>query len=205
MKLNYRLMVTGLSSMTISLIVSIFLTFHVRQNTIVQFINNIFLNVFAGALILFVTSMVEYFVSKRRNFEEIMNYILKYRSYFSKIKYLNEIKYLTYDEYKTNFKKNGKSNEGFIKLIKEYDEYIQNQFKDIDEIIDAYLDIANINLNDFLAIYDDLRFVINNAYKKSKLNNEIFKKISDEVNNIRRLSYIIKTYINKYYKLFFII
>jgi len=181
----------------LTLIVSSILTFIIEQTKLIQFISNISLNIFAGAIILFSTSLVEYFINRRKNLENVMNYILKYRNYFSKIKYLESTKYLTYDEYKNKFKKSDETLEKMIKLNNECDEYNKKQFNDFDDIIESYLSISKINLNDFWAIYNDLRFIFKNHKKKLELHREIFKRIYDEVHLIRELSYHLNIYKTK--------
>lgn len=197
MKLNYKLLKMSCFFILLTLTLSIILTFGIKQTDLTQFINNISLNIFAGAIILFATSFVEYFINRRKDLENIMNYILKYRNYFSKIKYLKNTKYLTYDEYKKKYKKKDDSVQKMLKLSDECDEYNKNSFNDFDEIIEAYLNIANINFNDFWAIYDDLRFIFKNKQRKLKLHQEIFKRIYDEANNIRELAYHLNIYKTK--------
>lgn len=180
--------------MIITLTLSIILTFFLGQTSLIQFFNNISLNIFAGAVILFATSLIEYFINRRKDLESIMNYILKYRNFFSKIEYLKNVKYLTYDEYIKKFNKKDNTAVEMLKLIDECDEFNKNKFNDFEKIIDAYLNIAEINFNNFWAIYDDLRFIFRNNHVKLKLHKEIFKKIYDEANKIRELSFHLNIY-----------
>lgn len=197
MKLNYKLLRTSCIIMIITLILSVILTFLLEQTNLIQFLNSISLNIFAGAVILFATSLIEYFINRRKDLESIMNYVLKYRNIFAKINYLNNAKYLTYDEYKKKFNKKDDTAEKMFKLSDECDEFNKNNFNNFDEIIDTYLDIAEINFNDFWAIYDDLRFIFKNKLIKLKFHQEIFEKIYDEVNKIRELSYHLNIYKTK--------
>ena len=197
MKLNYKLLRMSCIIMIITLILSVILTFLLEQTNLIQFLNSISLNIFAGAVILFATSLIEYFINRRKDLESIMNYVLKYRNIFSKINYLNNAKYLTYDEYKKKFNKKDDTAEKMFKLSDECDEFNKNNFNNFDEIIDTYLDIAEINFNDFWAIYDDLRFIFKNKLIKLRFHQEIFEKIYDEVNKIRELSYHLNIYKTK--------
>lgn len=194
MKLNYKLLRMSCIIMIITLILSVILTFFLEQNNLIQFLDSISLNIFAGAVILFASSLIEYFINRRKNLESIMNYVLKYRNIFAKINYLNNAKYLTYDEYKKEFNKKDDTVEKIFKLNDECDEFNKNNFNNFDEIIDTYLSIAKINFNDFWAIYDDLRFIFKNKQIKLRFHQEIFKKIYDEVNKIRELSYHLNIY-----------
>lgn len=194
MKLNYKLLRVSCIIMIVTLMLSISLTFFLEQTTLIQFFNSISLNIFAGAVILFATSLIEYFINRRKDLESIMNYILKYRNIFSKINYLKNAKYLTYDEYKKEFNKKDDTVEEMFRLSDECDEFNKNNFNDFDKIIDTYLSIAKINFNDFWAIYDDLRFIFKNNQIKLRFHKEIFKKISDEANRIRELSYHLNIY-----------
>lgn len=194
MKLNYKLLKMSCIFILLTLILTTILTFCIKQTVLVQFISNISLSIFAGAIILFATSLVEYFINRRKDLENIMSYILKYRNYFSQIKYLKNTKYLTYDEYKQKFNKKDDTVEKMLNLSNECDEYNRNSFNDFEKIIDAYLNIADINFNDFWSIYDDVRFIFKNKERKLKLHREIFKKIYDEANNIRELSYHLNIY-----------
>mgnify|MGYP004646517327 CR=1 FL=1 len=197
MKLNYKLLRMSCIIMIITLILSVILTFLLEQTNLIQFLNSISLNIFAGAVILFATSLIEYFINRRKDLESIMNYVLKYRNIFAKINYLNNAKYLTYDEYKKKFNKKDDTAEKMFKLSDECDEFNKNNFNNFDEIIDTYLDIAEINFNDFWAIYDDLRFIFKNKLIKLRFHQEIFEKIYDEVNKIRELSYHLNIYKTK--------
>lgn len=194
MKLNYKLLKMSCIIMIITLTLSIILTFFLGQTSLIQFFNNISLNIFAGAVILFATSLIEYFINRRKDLESIMNYILKYRNFFSKIEYLKNVKYLTYDEYIKKFNKKDNTAVEMLKIIDECDEFNKNKFNDFEKIIDAYLNIAEINFNNFWAIYDDLRFIFRNNHVKLKLHKEIFKKIYDEANKIRELSFHLNIY-----------
>lgn len=197
MKLNYKLLRMSCIIMIITLILSVILTFFLEQTNLIQFLNSISLNIFAGAVILFATSLIEYFINRRKDLESIMNYVLKYRNIFAKINYLNNTKYLTYDEYKKKFNKKDDTAEKMFKLSDECDEFNKNNFNNFDEIIDTYLSIAEINFNDFWAIYDDLRFIFKNKQIKLRFHQEIFEKIYDEVNKIRELSYHLNIYKTK--------
>lgn len=197
MKLNYKLLKMSCIIMIITLILSAILTFLLEQTNLIQFLNSISLNIFAGAVILFATSLIEYFINRRKDLESIMNYVLKYRNIFVKINYLNNAKYLTYDEYKKKFNEKDDTVEKMLKLSDECDEFNKNNFNNFDEIIDTYLGIAEINFNDFWAIYDDLRFIFKNRQIKLRFHQEIFEKIYDEVNKIRELSYHLNIYKTK--------
>ncbi|MBQ8892116.1 MAG: hypothetical protein IJ068_04610 [Bacilli bacterium] len=194
MKLNYRLIKISCIVMVITLCITSILTFACTQNRVIIYISNILLNIFAGAVILFITSLVEYFASRKKDLETLMKFILDYRNKFSKIKYLEEVKLLNHDEYKKKFNKDDSNVELLLKVGNECDEYNKGLIKNFDKTIDAYIDISKINFNDFWDIYADLRFIFNNKKNNLKLYNEIFKYIYDEANLIRELSYHLNIY-----------
>lgn len=194
MKLNYRLIKISCILSTLTLAVTSIITFFGCQTKAITYVNNIFLNIFAGAFILLITSIVEYFANRKKDLETLMRFILNYRNKFSKIKYLDEVKLLSYDDYKSKFNKDDSSIELMLQVSNEWEEYNRKLIKNFDEIIDTYIDISNINFNDFWDIYSDLHFIFGNKETTLKLYNEIFKYIFDEVNLIRELSYDLNIY-----------
>lgn len=153
------------------------------------------LNILAGAIILLITSFYEYFACRKKELERLMKFILEYRNKFSKIDYLKEVNLLSYDEYKEKFNKDDSTIELHLQVIQEKDDYNKSLMKNFDKIIDAYLDISKINFNDFWDIYSDFHFILKNKKTTTKLYNEVFKYVYDEVNLIRELSFHLNIYI----------
>ena len=194
MKLNYRLIKLSKWIIIVTLVITAVLTFCFEETKLTNYINGILLNILAGAIILLVTSLFEYFSNRRKNLERLMKYILEYRNRFSKIGYLQESALLSYEEFKEKYNKDDSTIELMIQVRKEHDEYNKSLIRDFDKIINSYIEISEINFNDFWDIYADLHFIIKNKKITTKLYNDVFKYVYDEVNRIRELSYHLNIY-----------
>lgn len=194
MKLNFRLIKISKWIIICTLIITLILTFCFEETKLINYINGIMLNILAGAIILLITSFYEYFACRKKELERLMKFILEYRNKFSKIDYLKEVNLLSYDEYKEKFNKDDSTIELHLQVIQEKDDYNKSLMKNFDKIIDAYLDISKINFNDFWDIYSDLHFILKNKKTTTKLYNEVFKYVYDEVNLIRELSFHLNIY-----------
>ena len=194
MKLNYRLIKLSKWIIIVTLVITAVLTFCFEETKLTNYINGILLNILAGAIILLVTSLFEYFSNRRKNLERLMKYILEYRNRFSKIGYLQESALLSYEEFKEKYNKDDSTIELMIQVRKEHDEYNKSLIRDFDKIINSYIEISEINFNDFCDIYADLHFIIKNKKITTKLYNDVFKYVYDEVNRIRELSYHLNIY-----------
>lgn len=194
MKLNYRLIKLSKWIIIVTLVITAILTFCFEETKLINYINGILLNILAGAIILLVTSLFEYFSNRRKNLERLMKYILEYRNKFSKIGYLEETRLLSYQEFKEKYNKDDSTVELMIQVRKEHDEYNKSLIKDFDKIIDSYIEISELNFNDFWDIYADLHFIVNNKKITTKLYNDVFKYIYDEANRIRELSFHLNMY-----------
>ena len=105
------------------------------------------------------TAIVEYLSFKRKNMENLMKKITEYEKFFSNINYLEEITIQTYDDYKqTNHKGNLNSKEE-MEFLNTYYGYVKTLIKNFDEVLDTYVNISKINLNDFWDIYGDMKFI----------------------------------------------
>lgn len=194
MKLNYRLIKLSKWIIIVTLLITAILTFCFEETKLTNYINGILLNILAGAIILLVTSLFEYFSNRRKSLERLMKYVLKYRNRFSKIGYLQETTLLSYKEFKEKYNKDDSTIELMIQVRKEHDEYNKSLIRDFDKIINSYIEISEINFNDFWDIYADLHFIIKNKKITTKLYNDVFKYVYDEVNRIRELSYHLNIY-----------
>ena len=194
MKLNYRLIKLSKWIIIVTLLITAILTFCFEETKLTNYINGILLNILAGAIILLVTSLFEYFSNRRKSLERLMKYVLEYRNRFSKIGYLQETTLLSYEEFKEKYNKDDSTIELMIQVRKEHDEYNKSLIRDFDKIINSYIEISEINFNDFWDIYADLHFIIKNKKITTKLYNDVFKYVYDEVNRIRELSYHLNIY-----------
>ena len=199
MKLSYKIFIASIIIMVLTLGASIYLSFWVipfRECPIASFVNNILLNVFAGAVILFFTTIFEYNHHKTQDIKNIKKYILEYRNEFNNLKYVEKLDLPSCIEYKKMKKIKEKNIEDHIKYSKEYNDYIKSQIKDFDNIINAYINISRINTNGFRDIHDDLRFILFNKSKMKKLENNIFDFVTEEIILIRQLAYHLNEYKN---------
>lgn len=105
MKLNKILFYISLSVSIITLLISIILTFAIPPNEITSFITNILLNIFAGTIVMIATTLVDYFINRRKVLERIMQNISYLSDEFSKLKYLDEDCNYTLEQY-INYYKN---------------------------------------------------------------------------------------------------
>ena len=104
MKENKRLFYLSIIVSLITLTISIILHFIVGGD-IAEYISSIMLNIFAGSIMLIFTSLIYYFVERRRNIEKLMNYALDLRNLFNKLAYLEEDTYTDYSDFKKYYGK----------------------------------------------------------------------------------------------------
>lgn len=181
MKLNQRIFWISVIVSSITLIVSIVLNFFITKTEITEFINGILLNIFAGTIVLVITSLYEYTIQKRDLLENIMLQCLKIRALFGKIKYFDNREYVTFEQYYNYYK--DKLNEKELKQLYDNDKqkYEIEQKKDFEKIIDTYIEIADGDYNEFWKYYDQLKFLFNFKDKeKHKLYYDLFYYIYDE-------------------------
>ena len=196
MKLNQRIFWISVIVSSITLIVSIVLNFFITKTEITEFINGILLNIFAGTIVLVITSLYEYTIQKRDLLENIMLQCLKIRALFGKIKYFDNREYVTFEQYYNYYK--DKLNEKELKQLYDNDKqkYEIEQKKDFEKIIDTYIEIADGDYNEFWKYYDQLKFLFNFKDKeKHKLYYDLFYYIYDEkINKIREKAFHFKKY-----------
>ena len=167
---------------------------------ILKFVENIILNVFAGTIVLIATSAFEYNVQKRRNIISMQEKIIEIEQQFDKIEYMKDIEeYPTYEQYVSYYKNNNLP----VRIGKEqYEEGKQNELnvkykKDFENIIDEYIKISSINLNELWRIYDDLHFMWPPFYKdkkKIKIYKELFEYIKKHIKAIKISAFYFEEY-----------
>lgn len=159
MRLNCILIKISIGLLIVGLGMSVFLTFFTYNTKIIIYLNDILLSIVGGAIIMLLTAIVEYLSFKRKNMENLMKKITEYEKFFSNINYLEEITIQTYDDYKqTNHKGNLNSKEE-MEFLNTYYGYVKTLIKNFDEVLDTYVNISKINLNDFWDIYGDMKFI----------------------------------------------
>lgn len=172
-----------------SLLISIVLTFFVNECTISIFLNNIMLNIFAGAVIMLITSITEYNLYKKKQIDNLIKEVLKVGSVFSKLQYMKETEFISFDDYRKEKKKKLNNIKEQLNLQQDYNNYTKNKISHLDEIIDEYKKINDINTTEIGDIYSDIKFMFNNKKMTKKIYYEIYKPIYDEVNKIHRLNF----------------
>lgn len=199
MKENKRIIFISSIVCVITLSLSIFLNFTIKTEVAI-YVSNILLNVFAGAIMLIATSLVYYFVERRKVLTELMDEILKVRNLFSNLEYLIDMKTYSFDEYK-EFNKDNKAisilTEEEKKKIHEKDKnsFKAKQYKKMEEEMKKYLIINEYDLTYFWSLYDRIDFLFSRK-KKEEIYNLVFKYTQDLRNEICEKCYHFKQYFN---------
>ena len=195
MKENKRIIFISLIVCVITLSLSIFLNFYIKTEISI-YISNILLNIFAGAIMLIATSLVYYFVERRKVLTELMDECLKIRNLFSSLEYLVEIKTYSFDEYIKFNKDNNSISELSQTKQKELYKFEKENFKikqyeKMELEMKKYLKIDEYSLTSFWSLYDRIDFLFNNK-KKEELYNLLFKYTQDLKTEICRKCYYFK-------------
>ena len=199
MKENKRIIFISSIVCVITLSLSIFLNFTIKTEVAI-YVSNILLNVFAGAIMLIATSLVYYFVERRKVLTELMDEILKVRNLFSNLEYLIDMKTYSFDEYK-EFNKDNKAisilTEEEKKKIYEKDKnsFKAKQYEKMEEEMKKYLIINKYDLTYFWSLYDRIDFLFSRK-KKEEIYNLVFKYTQDLRNEICEKCYHFKQYFN---------
>lgn len=191
MKINkYMFYISGVLSVVL-LVISSILNFKFVDNYIISFVVNILLNVFAGAIILFITSLTSYFIYRRNLLRDIMNECLKYSNLFSKLEYFIPRKY-NENDFKNIEIKDKKE------FINQYKNNIQKDNQEmLERIIRQYVTISEISTRELWNMYDDLNFLFDfKSKKRKKYWNLIFNYIYSNINEIKNSSYHFEIYLS---------
>ena len=177
---------SGISLFT--LILSCFLSFMIKEeNKATIFFCNIMENIFAGTIVLVITSMYEYYVSKKETLEDLLHEINHIKNLFSKLDYFDYRDFITQEEYEEyNKDRCGKESIGELYKI-EKKKYLENKKVNFEKIIDEYINLANENFDSFWDKYNRIYFLFDKkGKKKNKIYNDFFKYIySDKICKIR--------------------
>ena len=177
MKENKRLFWFAVATSIITLILSFI--FYSNKNNFLNYISSLSLNIFSGSLILICTSIVYYFVERRRTLQNIMHELILLRNKFCKLKYLDDIDVCSFDVFKKNYcKMYNKKNISNKELKKEYEEYKNNHvnkiYEEMEEIMQQYLEVNKMNLTNLNNLYDNIDYLFG-----KKLKDEMFYSIFD--------------------------
>lgn len=193
MKLNKRIFYFSTISSICILVIATLLVFAFKNNEIAQYIANILLNILAGLIVLIFTSLFDYFIKRRECLESIMKQCQFFAVEFNRLIYFKEESAETMLEAN---KKDGDDIDVDPKTRGEIKRSIDTENKkNLEKIIVDYINLSEINLNDFWDLYRDLDFLFDYKNKKKKeFWNEIFNYVSIKINKIREEVYHFKIY-----------
>lgn len=180
MKLNKILFYISLSISIITLIVSYILSFCIIKTDISKFITNILLNVFAGTIVMIATSLVDYFITRRQTLERIMSNINKLIKAFSKIEYLPNNEYYSFNQYCDLYSSDKYTKKELQKMYeKEKNDYKEKNKQQMEKIMDTYIFISEMDLDEFSQLYSrDFDFLFDfKKKKKLKIYHNFFEYI----------------------------
>lgn len=160
MKENKRIIYISIMVCFITLLISIYLYFF-KDSNVSNYISNILLNIFASSCVVIGTSLVYYFVERKKVLEHLMDYCIKLERLFSKIEFLSNIDYEDNELSKIKFSK--------------------KEFKQFEKVMRQYVEVIEYDLSEFYSIYNRIDFLIGNSKKY-----EIHKKIFDYTMNLRK-------------------
>lgn len=191
MKINkwtfYISMIINVLLLTISTI----LYFNFKGDYIVSYIVSILLNIFAGSIILSVTSLVNYYVYRRYLLRDIMNECLKYSQMFSKLEYFIPKKY--HEEDLEHIKAKNKK-----QLLEQYKQGLDTDNKDkLEQILKEYIALSETSTRELWNMYDDLDFITDlTGKKKKKYWTNVFNYIYSKICMIKEYSFHFKIYVS---------
>lgn len=147
--------------------ISIYLHFF-QYSKVHEFVSNILLNIFASSSVLICTSLVNYFIDRRRILDMLMNKCINLEKLFSKVSYLQEFDYGSFEQYK-------QYNKNITKEIYEVSKqnYENKQYEQMEIIMKQYLSIIEYDLSDFYDIYNKIDFISGKKIK-FEIHNKIF-------------------------------
>lgn len=201
MQINKKLFWFSLIVSIVLIVISSIIEFSTDMQ-IFKFVENILLNIFAGTIVLIATSIFEYNVQKRRNIIAIQEKIIDFENIFIKLEYMEDIdEYPTYEQC-CNYYASLEPPRTYTKKQYENDKRIDMGLKykkKFESIIEQYINISDINLNELWRLYDDLYFlwpIFGKDKKKLKIYNEVFEYIDNLVCKIKESAYHFKLYKN---------
>ena len=171
----------------ITLIISVILSFRIEENQITIFICNIAENIFAGTIVLLITSLYEYIVHRKETLENLLLEINHIKNLFNKLKYFDHRDFVTKEKYIEYYKDQFTEDEINRLYEKEKNKQLEKQKNDFEKIIDGYIEIANENYDLFWNKYRDICFLFDFKHKtRNKIYNELFSYIYyEKISKIR--------------------
>lgn len=196
MKSSCRLIKGSIFVIIVMLFITIRLTFFANENDVINYINNICLNILAGAFILLATSINEYFINRRKVLEKLINHLNNIKHIFDKIKYIEKTEFIDYKEYmiNENLTENELAAHEILEFQKKCDLENSKRIINFDDVIESYKNIASIDLVEFWNVYEEINFLFNNKRNKKIYHKEVFSKIEKEVEECKVINYHIYKY-----------
>ena len=191
MKINKWTFYISMIINVLLLIISTILYFSFRDDYTVSYIVSILLNIFAGSVILSVTSLVNYFIYRRYLLRDIMNECLRYSQIFSKLEYF--IPKMYHEEDLKHIKLKNKK-----KFVEQYKQDLAADNKDkLEQILKEYVALSETSTRELWNLYDDLSFITDLTGKKKKEYwNNIFNYIYSKICMIKEYSFHFKIYVS---------
>ena len=141
MKENKRIILYALIVSILTIIISPILHFGIGSDVAI-YISNILLNIFAGTVVLIGTSLMYYFVERRRVLTKIMDECLFLIEKFSNLNYLEDYEFCSYEEWLEYYNKNSKFKKSEIKSMyeKAKERYQEKQIIKMEDEMKKYRD-----------------------------------------------------------------
>lgn len=191
MKINKWTFYISMIINVLLLIISTILYFNFKDDYTISYIVSILLNIFAGSVILSVTSLVNYYIYRRYLLRDIMNECLRYSQLFSKLEYFIPKKY--HEEDLKHIKvKNKKA------FIEEYKQGLATDNKvKLEQILKEYIALSETSTRELWNMYDDLDFITDlTGTKKKKYWKNIFNYVYSKICMIKEYSFHFKIYVS---------
>lgn len=191
MKINKWIFYISMIINVLLLIISTILYFNFKGDYTVSYIVSILLNIFAGSIILSVTSLVNYYIYRRYLLRDIMNECLKYSQMFSKLEYFIPKKY--HEEDLEHIKAKNKK-----QLLEQYKQGLDTDNKDkLEQILKEYIALSETSTRELWNMYDDLDFITDLTGKKKKEYwANVFNYIYSKICMIKEYSFHFKIYVS---------
>lgn len=226
MKAKKRLVIATLIASGISLLLAFLFQFFFtgigRCGEVSAFVVNFSFAVFGSALLGFIMSLVEYFVSKKHALENYYLEALRVYNLFSKIEFLliTEPKELLMDHFSNEMrdvflsKSNNLDNDklfDYMKIIwqntidipepelsdytiKKFNEYIKSFIERLSICLDSYIEISNEKIAFLDTAYAEFDFMFCNKSLRSKIYKGIHKPFSEHKKMIEEKAFHFRTY-----------
>lgn len=191
MKINKWTFYISMIINVLLLIISTILYFNFKDDYTISYIVSILLNIFAGSVILSVTSLVNYYIYRRYLLRDIMNECLRYSQLFSKLEYFIPKKY--HEENLKHIKVKNKKE--FIEVYKQ-GLATDNKVK-LEQILKEYIVLSETSTRELWNMYDDLDFITDlTGTKKKKYWKNIFNYVYSKICMIKEYSFHFKIYVS---------